>query len=68
MIITAKDLLCRCREESCMTLQQVAEKAGVSITSMCDWERGMHEPRFNAVIWCLTAMGFGLKLYRLKDE
>ena len=68
MIPTAEDLLYYCRLVTGMSMREVAERAGVPIPSVFNWEHGKCEPRFRAVVACLDAMGFELELRKKGEE
>ena len=51
-----------CRDFRGYTQRALAEKAGVSMTTISNAEAGKHEPTYFTVINCLNACGFDLEL------
>lgn len=60
--MTAGDMIKVCRLHKGYTQRQLADKAGITINMLGEYERNHHEPKFETVVWLLGACGFELKL------
>jgi len=65
-MLSGGELIYRCRKFRGLSQRQLAKKAGISYQMICFYERGRFEPKFEAVQWCLEAMGFELELKEKK--
>jgi transcriptional regulator with XRE-family HTH domain len=66
MMMRGSELIRLCRGYAGISLSQLAEKTGLHKSQINCWERGVHEPKFEYVLWMLDAMGFELELRRKK--
>lgn len=51
-------MLRKMRQERGLTLQQLSDLSGVSISSLSQWETGRINPRFESAFWVAEVCGF----------
>ena len=56
------EMIRTCRKMRGITQEKLAEKVGVNKAVLSNWESGKNMPRYDAVVWCLDALGFHLEL------
>ena len=62
------EMIRTCRKMRGITQEKLAEKVGVNKAVLSNWESGKNMPRYDAVVWCLDALGFHLELKENEPE
>lgn len=65
MMMAGGELIKYCRKFRGLTQKELSAKTGVSTHLICKYERGIYEPKYQYVLWCLEACGFKLELSEL---
>lgn len=68
MKIDGGDLIRICRKRAGLTQRDLAQKVGITTTSLWRYETGRDMPRWDKVVWCLNACGYTFEIKEIQDD
>lgn len=68
MKLDGGELIRLCRKQAGLTQRGLAQKVGITTTSLWRYETGRDMPRWDKVQWCLEACGYELEVRKIDED
>lgn len=68
MKLDGGELIKLCRKQAGLTQRYLAQKVGITTTSLWRYETGRDMPRWDKVVWCLNVCGYTFEIKEIEYD